>query len=317
MRWFSLIAALAIAAGPGAAAQVPEATSALAADTEFLALERERHDRLTVPVTIGDAGPYQFLIDTGAQATVLSRELADSLGLHDRRPVTLIGMASRVATETVAIDRLGLGRRRTNVARVPLVDGRNIGGADGVLGIDALQGQRVLLDFMDQRMTIATPEEARHSSGYEIVVRAQPRHGQLIITDARIDGIRTAVVIDTGAQVSVGNEALARKLRARQRNDSATAELYDINGAAAKGPLYVIGNAEIGKMGLRNLPIMFTASPAFPALELEERPAMILGIRELRLFRRVAIDFGTRRILFDMPSSDREMAEAWDRFRGS
>jgi predicted aspartyl protease len=194
------------------------------------------------------------------------------------------------------------------------VEGRHIGGADGVLGIDALQGQRVLLDFAARRMTIATPQEAKDRAGYEIVVRARARHGQLIITDARIDGVRTIVVIDTGAQMSFGNEALARRLRARRVDP---AELYDINGAVAQGHLHVAGKAKIGQMDLRNLPIMFTPSPAFHALDLENRPAMILGMRELRLFRRIAIDFQTRRILFDMPSSSREFAEGWERLPGS
>ena len=35
---------------------------------------------MTVPVTI-TAGPYGFIVDTGAQRTVMSRELAGTLGL--------------------------------------------------------------------------------------------------------------------------------------------------------------------------------------------------------------------------------------------
>jgi len=29
---------------------------------------------------------------------------------------------------------------------------------------------------------------------------------------------------------------------------------------------------------------------------------MLLGMRELRLFKRVAIDFATRKVMFDLPS---------------
>ena len=39
----------------------------------------------------------------------------------------------------------------------------------------------------------------------------------------------------------------------------------------------------------------------FAALGLDRRPALMLGIRELRLFNRVAIDFSTRKVLFDLP----------------
>ncbi len=38
-------------------------------------------ERMTVPVQIGSTGPYRFIIDTGAQRTVVSRELAGSLRL--------------------------------------------------------------------------------------------------------------------------------------------------------------------------------------------------------------------------------------------
>lgn len=311
MRFLALTAGLVLGLGVPALAQEPAAMApATPPAAELVAFGYDRHERPTTAVTIGDAGPYEFLIDTGAQATVLSRELADTLGLFDRRPVTLVGMASRVATHTVALIGLGIGRRRTDVPRVALVEGPHIGGADGVLGLDALQGQRVLFDFTRRTMTVATSEEASSSRGYEIVVRARARSGQLIITDARVDGIRTAVVIDTGAEVSIGNEALARRLQARQQERM---ELNDINGAVASGHVRIAGEAEIGRLKLASLAIVFTSSPAFQALDLENRPAMFLGMRELRLLRRIAIDFGTRRILFDVPSSEREIAEAWAR----
>ena len=309
MRSLLLPALLALCANGHASAQEPAAAAPAALpEADLLQLAQERNERLTVPVMIGDAGPFRFLIDTGAQATVLSRELANRLGPFERSPATLVGIASRVPIETVAIDGLGLGPRRINVARVALVEGRHIGGAEGVLGIDALQGRRVLIDFVERQMTIATPQEAQERSGYEIVVKAKPRHGQLIITDARIDGVRITVVIDTGAQISVGNETLARRLKVRAVD---IAEIHDINGVSARGPLHVARSAKIGKMELLGFPIMITSSPVFRALELEDRPTLIIGMRELRLFRRIAIDFSTRRVLFDLPASNRDIGNDW------
>jgi hypothetical protein len=54
-------------------------------------------DRMTVPVRIGDKGPYRFLIDTGSQKTVLSTDLAAQLALSSiemRRIVGIAGMGS-------------------------------------------------------------------------------------------------------------------------------------------------------------------------------------------------------------------------------
>ena len=53
-------------------------------DLEVLEIDRERYDRMTVPVTIQGQGPYDFLIDTAAQATVLSRALPDELQRFER-----------------------------------------------------------------------------------------------------------------------------------------------------------------------------------------------------------------------------------------
>ncbi|MEI9853098.1 MAG: aspartyl protease family protein [Sphingomonas sp.] len=44
-------------------------------------------DRLTVAVAVGSSGPYNFIIDTGAERTVVSRELAGQLGLAAGAPV--------------------------------------------------------------------------------------------------------------------------------------------------------------------------------------------------------------------------------------
>ena len=50
-----------------------------------------------------------------------------------------------------------------------------------------------------------------------------------------------------------------------------------------------------------NVMIAFADSPTFAALGLDRKPALLLGMRDLRQLDRVAIDFSTRRIFFDLP----------------
>jgi hypothetical protein len=57
----------------------------------------------------------------------------------------------------------------------------------------------------------------------------------------------------------------------------------------------------MGRVQLRNIPVLFADAPPFRVLGLSDKPALILGMEELRLFRRVAIDFKRRQILFDLP----------------
>ncbi len=300
-HWPVALAAVATQLAPVTAA-APEAVAPSATatpDVDIIALERERYRRMTVPVTIGGEGPFRFMLDTGAQATVVSRDLADRLALFDRKPAILVGMASRKPVETAAIYDVGLGRRSFYIRSAPVVEGVNIGGADGILGVDSLQDQRVLLDFVKQEIAVADAEDLGGNRGYEIVVKARERLGQLIITEARLDGIRVAVVVDSGAQSSIGNPVLLNRFR-RSRHMGET-EVTDINGEVLSGMVKVGSELQIDRARLNNVPIMFADSPTFHALGLADEPALILGMSELKLFRRVAIDFKTRRVLFDLP----------------
>ena len=285
------------AAAPDAV--TPPTAAAPGSDVDVIELERERYRRMTVPVMIGGEGPFRFMLDTGAEATVVSQALADRLALNDRKPAILVGMASRRQVETAEIFDVGLGRRLFYIRNAPVVEGENIGGADGILGVDSLQHQRVLLDFARQEITVADAEELGGNRGYEIIVKARERLGQLIIAEARLDGIRVAVVVDTGAQSSIGNIALLNRFR-RSRHLGET-QVTDINGEVLNGLVKVGSELRIDRARLNNIPIMFADSPTFHALDLADEPAMILGMSELKLFRRVAIDVKTRRVLFDLP----------------
>ncbi|HLV08187.1 MAG TPA: aspartyl protease family protein [Croceibacterium sp.] len=300
MRWHpvaTLAAALSLGLTGTALAQDPRADPSV----EVLSVDHDPYKRMTIPVTIGGQGPFPFLIDTGAQATVLSRGLADRLQLNDRKTATLVGMASRQQVETTPVDDFTLGSRSFYVRQAPLVEGQHIGeGADGILGLDALQDQRVVLDFNKGEIAVADAAEKGGNRGYEIVVKARERLGQLIITKARLDGVTVDVIIDTGAQGSVGNLALLNRLR-RAREIGET-EMTDINGVTLAGALRLGRELQIGDANIRNLRILFADTSTFGSLGLSSRPALILGMSELKLFQRVAIDFRTRRVLFDLPA---------------
>lgn len=252
---------------------------------------------MTVPVTIAGRGPYHFMIDTGAEATVVTHGIEAELRLPSAGRALLVAAASQQMVDLVALDGLELGSRTIDNIAAPVLERQNIG-ADGILGLDSLQGLRVLLDFRDQSVAVASAAELGGNKGYEIIVRARQHDGQLLISNAMVDGVRTAVVIDTGAQSSVGNLALRKSLRARLEGTSISA---DVHGNLLTGNLGLIGHLSIEGMSLNNVGVTFADSPTFEALGLESKPALMLGMQHLRMFERVAIDFDTKRILFDLP----------------
>lgn len=295
---FATIAALALTSVP-AAAQPVVAPAVLdpASPTEIVQTANDRHQRLTVPVMIGGEGPFAFMVDTGSEATVVTDRLRDRLGLTKAGNAIVVGMASRVAVELVNLDGLEFAARVFDGLEAPLLDARNVG-ADGILGLDTLQDLRVLIDFKADTIAVNDAEALGGNRGYEIVIRARRKLGRLIITEAMVDNVRTAVIIDTGAQTSIGNLALQNKLRARKREIVTNT---DVNGFEIVGAIDLARTLRLDGMEINNLPIMFADGPAFEQLGLAAKPAMILGMQDLRIFDRVAIDFATRTILFDAP----------------
>ncbi|TDW58938.1 aspartyl protease [Novosphingobium sp. PhB55] len=254
-------------------------------------------DRMTVSVGVEGRGPYNFLIDTGSQTTVVSSALAGKLGLVPGPIVRVISMGGMSSVATARLDSLDIGLKSYSGLTVPLLERQHIG-ADGIVGTDSLQDQRVVLDFTKNTIAIGDAQSLGGSSGYEIIVRARKKAGRLIMTNALIDGIRADVVIDTGASSTIGNLALQRAIRDRSTGQTT---LLSVTGHELPAGLGLARKLQIDDVNISNVLIAFADAPAFKELNLRKRPAIFLGMRELRVFKRIAIDFSTRRILFDMP----------------
>ena len=269
-----------------------------ATTVDVLAIKTDQHNRMTVQVRIADQGPFRFLIDTGAQNTVLSTALAGRLLLKSSAKARLIGVAGTQEVDTVIVDQIDLGQRSFYSLLAPLLPGDDIG-AEGILGLDSLQGQRVQIDFRKGMIAVDDARALGGNRGYEIVVVARRRSGQLIMTDAVIDGVRVNVVIDTGAEYSIGNRALQKALAST--HGSGTMVLRSVTGQEITADLGVADNLKINEMNFVNVVIAYADAPPFKALGLAEKPALFLGMRDMRSLDRIAIDFSTRRIYFDLP----------------
>ena len=289
----SLLTVLPIAAGQNAASE--------ASTVDIIRTDKDGHDRLTVPVRIGTNGPYDFLIDTGAERTVLARGLADRLGLIPSGRATMIGIAGSLAVDLVDVAEVHLGSRTFYDLSAPLLEGQHIG-ADGIIGLDGLRNQRVLIDFKRNYIAVDDARELGGNRGFEIIVRAHRRGDQLIMTNAVVDGVKTDVVIDTGAQSSIGNRALQRALSRRRAPERTS--LTSVTGQVIAADLVYARRVTIGHLDLTEMPVVFADAPPFERLGLGEKPALLLGMGQLRAFQRVAIDFETKKILFDLPPTD-------------
>jgi predicted aspartyl protease len=312
MKRLIAFAAVAILAGGFAAAQVPvqepsqapaaapvDSTAAAPVDqtSETLGFTSDATQRMTVSVNIDGQGPYPFIVDTGAERTVVSRELAEALSLPSLGDVTLATVANVRRVPSVQIDSMRVGRRTLNDIRAPALERANMG-AMGMLGVDSLRSQRVDFDFERQELTLSHSHIDDDDWPQDtIVITGRTRLGRLILTDATVDGQRVRVIIDTGSQQTVGNMELRRRLQARGRlGDVGVMELIGVTGDRVFAEYAVTRRLRLGGLHVNDMPIAFADFHLFSHLGLDRRPAILLGMDALRLFGRVSIDFANRKV---------------------
>jgi len=267
-----------------------------------LKFKRDDYDRMTVPVKVAGFGPYRFLIDTGADRTAISSELAQRLRLQGRYRATLHSMTGITDIETTNVSTLDLNARQVKNVNAALLDAAHIG-ADGILGLDSLRSQRILFDFKKQTLTVVPSDAYVREDKDTVVVTARVKNGRLILTQAKAESTPVTLVVDTGAQVSIGNEALLRKLRKGSVKRTGMVELQSVTGEMLQGEYTIVRELTVGGITLKKLPIIFTDSHAFKRLGLNDKPALLLGMNALRSFDRVSIDFYRKKLKVVLPET--------------
>jgi predicted aspartyl protease len=301
MRYAAAIAAL-LAFWPGGTL-AQEEDAALDPDTPpaMVRTGPSGDDRVTIPISIGGQGIWHFVIDTGSQRTVISRDLADRLALGEARRVTILSMTGRADVGSVDLPPILFGKTTVRDIEAPVLEGDHLG-APGLLGLDGLQSKRLLLNFRTGRMEISASSRWQRTDSDAIIVQARRRNGQLILLESTVEGMPVNVILDTGTNISVGNMALLEKLTKKKRAPAVKpASIVSVTGGVLTGQVGIIRMVKMGGAVLTGLPVLFADASPFEELRLHDRPALLLGINALRIFDRVAIDFGRGKVDFMIP----------------
>ncbi len=266
-------------------------------DLGAMALRWDASDRLTIPVTLNGQGPFPFVIDTGADRTVISAELARSLNLPPGPEVSITNSGGVDTAPTAVIAALEVGGRSGGPVEAPILSAVNLG-ALGMLGVDILKDRRIVLDFNRRRLTSTQSQGAPTEAG-TIVVRGKSRFGQLILMDATVRGAKVLVILDSGAQTSVGNLALETVLRAAQGGeDPRRAKVVSVTGRTTPASFRDIADARVGALVIHNMALAFADLHTFHRFGLVDQPAMLLGMDVLKLCAKVTVDFKRREASF-------------------
>src|SRR6185436_1327716 len=126
---------------------------------------RDSIGRIWAPVFINGKGPFRLVLDTGATRSALLPRVARALQIPMQAATMRVhGVTGSSDVSTVDVQQLEVGDLLMKSSRLPIVPDV-FGGADGVLGNEALGDKRIFIDFRKDRIEISTSHSERPGVG--------------------------------------------------------------------------------------------------------------------------------------------------------
>ena len=268
--------------------------------------------RVVVPVKINGQGPFRFIVDTGANHSTISPELVRVLALKtgSQSLITLDGITGAAQVTYVSVDRLQAGDLTLEDTTLPVVLGSVMGGADGILGAAGMAQKSLLIDFQRNRVAIASHMEAAARTR-AIKLHAARMDSGLMVLDTLIAGVHVQAVLDTGAERTLGNMALREALRSQQLGKKGfMAQLTSVYGATKEvepGEVLAARTISIDTLRITDVHIVYGDFHIFKIWDMQNKPAMILGMDILGTVSSLNIDFKNQTVyLGNVPAMNKD-----------
>jgi predicted aspartyl protease len=270
--------------------------------------------RIVVPVMIDGKGPFRFLVDTGADGSMVSPALARKLGLS---PV--VGAAEQVDGTTgsqqlpwVPIATLQVGGIVKRDLRMPICSSPVLGDLDGILGMAGFGEVSVKVDFHHDQVIIG-PSNGAELGGF-LDIHARRTAGSLLMIPARVGDVRVEAVIDTGAAVTLGNSALHAALLRDAARQATNTKIFGVTRQVSNGGLVAAPTIYLGPAAIRNLAIVYADIPIFKTWHLEKTPAIIIGMNVLGTVDAMVLDYPRARVYLLPPAAKRVSVSVSDMY---
>ncbi len=300
------VAAFLLTAGPGAEPAVapPPVDEELA---EIVVIGRQRLyvapttrdgiGRVWVPVHLNDKGPFRLVLDTGANRSAVTANVAQALGIPTdvSPPVLLRGATGSAVAPTIKVDTLSVGELWVVPDPLAIVADA-FGGAQGLLGMDGMQDKRIYIDFRNDFINISRSRNRRADAGFQ-TLPFLPNTLNLLVVNAQIGRLEVRAIVDTGAQATIGNNALRAALRRQvERGVYGEDDITGATGAVQTGTGARISPIIIGGITIRDANVTFGDMHIFEMWDLGEEPALVIGMDIIGLLDTLVIDYHRREL---------------------
>jgi len=260
-----------------------------------------KRNGLFIEVRINGRGPFLFLLDSGAASTILSKALAEDLGMTvdgaiPARGVGGFGSMGFGLIDSVNIETLSWHLKRITVFDFEDLTGTGLAEIDGILGYDFFARFPMLIDFGRKKLILYDPARAdlpSFDNSLDIEI-----YCQVPVVEVVLDGHPVRLALDLGAQMGLMIQGHSRWYRAVAETLDDLSEESKIQGVGgaqsvktARADSLQIGNIKIDR------PTVLIAEN-YAAIPFPDYIEGFLGVEILKRFQ-LFIDYSHRKIYLD------------------
>jgi predicted aspartyl protease len=293
-RFLKVVAVTLLGVGATWTAAPSHACDALAPGTPGVAgtTTTDTAGRAVALININGQGPFRFIIDTGANRSVLSQALVARLGLARSGEGVVHSISGAEPAMLVNVESLSFGDLRLSGGDTPVLDGPMLDGAHGLLGVDGMAGRLLHVDFTRHCVEIYESGSQLPMEGW-LSVPARMRFGTMLMVPGEILGVNVNVLIDTGSNISLANQHFRDALR----GIAARSVEYHDNHAFTFGRPIVLTQSvwtprlRLGHMMVGGVNAYIGDFHIFDVWGLQDEPTLLVGMDVLARSREMAIDY--------------------------
>jgi hypothetical protein len=270
-----------------------------------LRLRLVQRSLIVVPVEINHTGPYDFMVDTGAQITTVAPALASALHLKILGETGFIGVGFHSRIPFAQLDSLQAGSHTIDTVLAVIQEPGQVQTADprvlGILGLNFLEHFDVLIDYsqgllcLDERKTMQTKIKGEH------IALARLHHPEKdlpfterLIVPVQLAGIRGQFLLhlDSGSNAPLLYEAGRGLTRAQFA--SAPLRTRGPDGIEREFAVLPPQDVQVGRHVLHQVPFVtpMKADKDLPKVTFD-------GLLPTLLFQRAYINFADHYVVLD------------------
>ena len=250
-----------------------------------------------VSASVNGSGPFDFLVDTGAQTSTVDVQLASQLGLQDEGKTHVSGAGTYASRSYTHLAQVEIGGRRVADVLAVIDSLAELHGADrrirGIVGEDFLTHFDLLIDndhpalCLDDTGALAAAVKGPH------VVLLQPYgtdhdlpYMRPLIVETRLDGFREPVLfrLDSGSNAPVIYETGKPSLQLAR----AQAQILKrfVNGVEQDFAILPPKDVSVGRETIRQITFVQTTNSIGTVHQARED-----GVLPTKIFRRVFVSY--------------------------